>query len=809
MPETTQSGGTLSTKLKQSRLRGACDQCRQKKLKCDSAKMPGKRCSRCTTSGLDCTRLLVVKQTLYNFGSMGNTVPAPSIKNASLGEAQALMSPLIDAILGPHYHPPTNPILLLETFSSLAQYARLLEKSLCKGHPSEFTGATSTGSELQPEGDAQEDDTPIKKEPQSPLLDDICSLSDNLRKNLLLESFAPQRFYGASSTVMLVKAAIDLSVAGTEQTIAWLSKNKRPQYWTIRPWEIVPDQEYPPYIFPDNDLLLHLVDEYFTKSNTLLPLLHRPIFEAGLKAGLHLVDDDFGGTVLAVCANGALSTSDPRVLLNVPHSEQSAGFKYYRQLRLTRESFLRTPSLLDLQTHTLAALYLRSSSRLDKCWHLIGVTLRAAHELGLHRKQSRTGRTTVHNELCKRIFFSSVVCEKFISAALGRPTCIRRWDYDLDRPIECDDEFWENEDPELAFVQPAGRHSEITHFNKLLDLLEVFDDVQAAIYSVRKPPPSKGLSVEEWNEQQLAGFDSALNSWYENIPEFLRWHPDAPNIVFFNQSAQLFVGFNWVKIMMHRPFITLKSRVTRTFSSMNICTNAARAVIRIMSAQSRRSFPLPLVGISVGVSATVLLVNMWKERKAGNPINDKREVDTIVKAIEILRAYERCWQYAGRCCDLLYSLLTMNRATSASTDRTNHSEGGPNNSTPYLQGPVYSADMSNPSMHGQTSAATLFGDQENAVWGQPLPPANAQMPYGPAQRVVSNVFNLLPPQGDANRSAQDFNTVPFDPIIDFSEDIAVDFNTPEWSDYLDNLGALVLETGDYQSAYGVKSNVFY
>src|ERR1700721_421565 len=41
---------------------------------------------------------------------------------------------------------------------------------------------------------------------------------------------------------------------------------------------------------------------------------------------------------------------------------------------------------------------------------------------------------------------------------------------DLDLPLECDDEYWENPDPELAFKQPPGKPSTITYFNCYLQL---------------------------------------------------------------------------------------------------------------------------------------------------------------------------------------------------------------------------------------------------------------------------------------------------------------------------------------------------
>jgi hypothetical protein len=43
------------TSGKRRRLHGACDACRRKKIKCDSAKMPRNTCTNCISSKVECT----------------------------------------------------------------------------------------------------------------------------------------------------------------------------------------------------------------------------------------------------------------------------------------------------------------------------------------------------------------------------------------------------------------------------------------------------------------------------------------------------------------------------------------------------------------------------------------------------------------------------------------------------------------------------------------------------------------------------------------------------------------------------------
>lgn len=45
--------------------------------------------------------------------------------------------------------------------------------------------------------------------------------------------------------------------------------------------------------------------------------------------------------------------------------------------------------------------------------------------------------------------------------------------FDLELPVECDDEYWITEDPKLAFKQPPGKPSTVAYFNCLLRLNQI------------------------------------------------------------------------------------------------------------------------------------------------------------------------------------------------------------------------------------------------------------------------------------------------------------------------------------------------
>ena len=105
--------------------------------------------------------------------------------------------------------------------------------------------------------------------------------------------------------------------------------------------------------FPPADLLDTLVDLYIRRMNTHFPLLHEPTFKDAVKAGRHIRDGGFGATALLVCAIGARSTRDPRVLLPESGHPHSVGWQWFRAVEKARRLSFAPARLHDLQVYAV------------------------------------------------------------------------------------------------------------------------------------------------------------------------------------------------------------------------------------------------------------------------------------------------------------------------------------------------------------------------------------------------------------------------------------------------------------------------
>ncbi|KAJ7450938.1 fungal-specific transcription factor domain-containing protein [Mycena galericulata] len=467
-----------------------------------------------------------------------------------------------------------------------------------------------------------------------------------------------ERFMGKSSGALFVKAAVQLKEGYTTDESDWGSR--RMEYWTSAPWQkAIRQQSKPSYIFPQPDVISDLIGLYFENSNIYLPLLHRPTFERAVTDDLHLHDHKFGANLLLVCTVASRFSNDPRVF--DAGAPLECGWKYFSQVSPTVEEVLfATPTLYDLQNYCLAIQFLEASGP-QANWSLIGMGIRAAQEVGAHRRQPGT-RPTVESELWKRAFWVLVSYDRITSCTLGRPCALQHDDFDIDLPTECDDEYWEPADPSQAFRQPPGKPSRITFFNAFLRLNNILGFSLRILYSLNKAKAQFAVRDDAWEEHLVAELDSALNKWVDLIPAHLRWDPNRADPVFFRQSTALYSSYYFLQMTIHRPFIPMVRQAAPTaLPSLAICTNAARSCAHVADVSCRRMGGTPVVIIlpPMAIAGVVLLLNVWSVKRTGLAPHMNTTIAEVHKCMRAIRVCESRWQSAGLFWDILHELANV------------------------------------------------------------------------------------------------------------------------------------------------------
>ncbi|KIP05396.1 hypothetical protein PHLGIDRAFT_36445 [Phlebiopsis gigantea 11061_1 CR5-6] len=490
-------------------------------------------------------------------------------------------------------------------------------------------------------------------------------------KDLNIDSQHTQ-YIGRSSSLAIIRTAMALKKEYTQFNSSTSSSSsetphttepkvhaRTPEYWNATSSLIRLESPHPPEAFPEPVLMAQLVEAYFRNFNVHFPLLHRPTFDASIRDGLHLRNESFGSMVLLVCATGARFSDDPCVLPKETKSWHWAGWPWFQRVHKTRHLIhLPSPSLYDLQICVLITVYLSVSPVPHAVYPVVGHGLRLAQDMGAHRRATYKQRLTVEDELKKRAFWCLICMERGMSNILGRPNNTHDDDFDIDLPVECDDEYWTNDNPELMFKQPPGKPSTVSMFVQIIHLECILSRVYREIY---RAPMQKFLSNPDAAQRVVSELDSELNEFISSLPDHLKWGSQHSDPFFQTQSALLHASYYTVQITVHRSFIPRPGRPSPlSFPSLAICTNAARSSIRVMDKQYialGSSLCLHWYQTHLFVCSVILLLNVWYAKLSGAAINPGKELREVTKAMHILHTLESRWSTASRLWDVLNAVV--------------------------------------------------------------------------------------------------------------------------------------------------------
>ncbi|KAF7322213.1 Zn(2)-C6 fungal-type domain-containing protein [Mycena kentingensis (nom. inval.)] len=647
---------------KKRRTTRACDICRTRKRRCDGEE--NDKCWHCMEGNLECTYLNV----------------APKRPPPRSSEMRSLELELQAA---------KDEILMLRT-----QLASARSGSVNGGIQMAEASLQVLRSLL---------DSLNKPRPPPPAEDlEFLNMTERFEK-MHVGATGEVHFVGKSSSVALlqatmeVKAEVDRLESGNPAAPVAPHWRRRPEYWSCRPWQNpAPAPPFTSYVFPPLSLILTLSSLYFSNVNTYLPLLHRPSFERRVNSGEFLNNRAFGATVLLVCAIAARWHPDPSCGApagGVPSTASGlmCGWAWFSQVPLMGRHVFTQATLEDLQHYCLAVAFLNGASAPQASWNLIGMGLRVAQDLGVHRRRTSIERPTPASEQLKRAFWVLVYYDRVISCTFGRACALEFSDFDAEPLIECDDEYWD--DPDRPFQQPAGVPSTIAYFNVQMRLLHIMSLAARMLYHLGSSRIVFGID-DSWEEALVTEFDSAMNVWMDSIPDHLRWanssssaspaFPPSPSSVptdpdtteiFLDQTVALQCLFYYVQSIVHRPFIPAMRLASPdanpgaspapSVPSVTIITNAARACANAVDVQRRRkgeNVPVLIHFSAVLTAANVLLLNVWTQKRAAlragvAPPDLSRDLANARKCLDVIKLSEQRWQHSGILGDILDELI--------------------------------------------------------------------------------------------------------------------------------------------------------
>jgi hypothetical protein len=168
-------------------------------------------------------------------------------------------------------------------------------------------------------------------------------------------------------------------------------------------------------------------------------------------------------------------------------------------------------SIDNIEAMVLLVVYHLRTASSHGMWYMIGLAMRTAIDLGLHRKANESNMDPFTTQMRRRLFWTVYYLERVVSMSLGRPFSISDRHIDLDLPLDVDDDI---QDPSiLTAPQDPNKTTSLTFAIYLFKLRRIDSRIQHKIYRADRPLSSLRpkmdplyLELEQWKESALLRF---------------------------------------------------------------------------------------------------------------------------------------------------------------------------------------------------------------------------------------------------------------------------------------------------------------
>ncbi len=181
-------------------------------------------------------------------------------------------------------------------------------------------------------------------------------------------------------------------------------------------------------------------------------------------------------------------------------------------------------------------LFIQSISSLSTCYGFVGIALRSALRMGLHRHFPQTQINAIESESRRRVFYVCRQIDTYVSALLGFPLLLNEEDIDQPLPTPVDDQFIT-----VAGIlpPPPGTPSFFEAFNAHTKLMSTLGKVVKHVYPLKRIEQNagEGSSKDQANASYSISYakvkelEEELQQWNEELPMAWRPNPEGPDEV--------------------------------------------------------------------------------------------------------------------------------------------------------------------------------------------------------------------------------------------------------------------------------------
>ncbi|QSZ34893.1 hypothetical protein DSL72_007754 [Monilinia vaccinii-corymbosi] len=554
---------------KRRRVTRACDECRRKKIKCDG-KQP---CTHCTVYSYDCS---------YDQPSNRRRNPAPHYVESlelRLQRAESIIRTYLPDI---NLNDPNTDSILLQQ---------------------QRQDAPTTPSATSPIPNMTPRQPQISKEDAQ-----LRSMIESTGQ-LDLDERGHWDFHGGSSGAVFVKRLREQfgSLLGSPNVLPKPpSAQMPPAFDSPRSSADSPHDFGLPNTMdlPPRDVAMTLCEDALQCGCCLLRFVHEPSFYEMFNRIYTLSPGSFANEehtflplLYMALALGCMFSSEPSNPMDPDRKKyknsMDQGYKFYKAARQMMD-LTDCRDMTSLQTIIFMVLFLQSTSNLSICHSYIGIALRSALRMGLHRSLSGSFNA-IERETRKRVFWLIRKLDTYVSAILGFPIMLSDDDIDQDMPLEVDDEYITKD---AILPMPPGKMSLLVASNAHTRLMVITRKVVKHIYPIKGLEQSiSGNSKASYtiSHSKIREIEKDLVDWLDMLPMELRPGGEGPAQLIRTQQF-LRLAYAHVQMMLYRPFLHYvsgkscagKSIDERSYACAAAGVSVARNIIHITTEMEKQ-----------------------------------------------------------------------------------------------------------------------------------------------------------------------------------------------------------------------------
>ncbi|KAJ5967236.1 hypothetical protein N7501_003484 [Penicillium viridicatum] len=216
--------------------------------------------------------------------------------------------------------------------------------------------------------------------------------------------------------------------------------------------------------------------------------------------------------------------------------DQTVAEQYFGSGRqLAFSAFQETPSISTIQSYILVSMYMLGACRRNGAFMNLGIALRAAYAVGIHRKDANALFCGRERRARERVWKSLRMMDLFLSASLGRPPATSDYDYDSREEALISGES----QPHLTAGQQLSA--------AVISLCRIFERILTDVYMKQVI----SINVAETISNQH-------RAWVRILPAILKIQTERLENKSMENSlaaAHVFGSYYWSIILLTRPFL--------------------------------------------------------------------------------------------------------------------------------------------------------------------------------------------------------------------------------------------------------------